>query len=201
MLLGRSRQPARQLLNSRNHRARAGNYSRLARTPATRYGLTMTWVEACHDKSLQNLPYKVELNRQGQIIMSPTRNKHGIFQGRIACCLQTLLPHGEIIVECAIDTAEGTFVADVAWATLERLKVIEDEFSCSVAPQICVEVWSPSNTAEEIAMKRRLYLQKGAVEFWYCDNQGALTFFNCDGPLAQSVLCPEFPRQIENYPV
>jgi Uma2 family endonuclease len=161
----------------------------------------MTWVEACHDKRLQNLPYKVELNRQGQIIMSPTRNKHGFFQSRIVHYLQTLLPHGAIIVECAVDTAEGTYVADVAWAALERWKILEEEYSCSIAPQICVQVWSPSHTAEEMAMKRRLYLEKGAAEFWYCDKKGAMTFFNCEGPLAQSALCPEFPHQIENYPL
>jgi Uma2 family endonuclease len=161
----------------------------------------MTWVEMCHDKRLQNLPYKVELNQQGQIIMSPTRNKHGVFQGRIVRNLQALLPNGEIIVECAIDTGEGTYVADVAWATFERLKAIEDDFSCSIAPQICVEVWSPSNTTPEIAMKRRLCLQKGAAEFWYCDQNGAITFFNNNGPLGKSQLCPTFPQMIENCPV
>jgi Uma2 family endonuclease len=161
----------------------------------------MTWVEMCHDKRLQNLPFKVELNQHGQIIMSPTRNKHGIFQGRIVRNLQALLPDGEIIIECAIDTAEGTYIADVAWATFERLKIIEDEFSCSIAPQICVEVWSPSNTSSEIDMKRRLYLAKGAEEFWYCNKDGTVTFFDSNGPLEKSALCPEFPQRIENYPV
>jgi Uma2 family endonuclease len=102
----------------------------------------MTWLEACHDKSLDNLPYKIELNRQGKIIRSPTRNKHGFYQGEIAYLLRTLLRKGHVLVECAIDTPEGTYVADVAWATKERFKIIEDEFSCSVAPEICVEVWS-----------------------------------------------------------
>lgn len=161
----------------------------------------MTWVDLCHDKRLQNLPYKVELNREGKVIMSPTRNRHGSFQARVIINLQRLLPNGEIIVECAIDTGEGTFVADVGWVTPDRWKILEDEYSCSIAPEICVEVWSPSNTAREIAMKRRLYLQKGAVEFWYCDKNGKVTFFNADGPLAQSALCPEFPHKVENYPV
>jgi Uma2 family endonuclease len=156
----------------------------------------MTWVEACNDKSLQNLPYKVELNRQGKIIMSPTRNKHGFYQGEIAHLLRELLPQGRVIVECAIDTPEGTYVADVVWAGAERYKIIEDEFSCSIAPEICVEVWSPSNTPEEIEMKQRLYLSKGAVEFWHCAANGRLTQFDKSGELAQSKLCPQFPRQI-----
>jgi Uma2 family endonuclease len=156
----------------------------------------MTWVEACHDKSLQNLPYKVELDRRGKIILSPTRNIHGFYQGEIAYLLRTLLPQGHVLVECAIDTPEGTYVADATWASAGLFKIIKSEFSSSVAPEICVEVWSPSNSSEEIEMKRRLYFQKGAIEFWYCDASGQVTFFNPDGALAKSKLCPEFPPRI-----
>lgn len=74
--------------------------------------------------------------------MSPTRNKHGFFQGEIAYLLRKLLSQGHVLVECAVDTEEGTYVADVAWASKERFRIIEPELSCSVAPQICVEVWS-----------------------------------------------------------
>jgi Uma2 family endonuclease len=157
----------------------------------------MTWVEACHDKSLENLPYKIELNRQGKIIMSPTRNKHGFYQGEIAYLLRTLLRKGHVLVECAIDTPEGTYVADVAWATKERFKIIEDEFSCSVAPEICVEVWSQSNSPEEIEMKKRLYFDKGALEFWYCDRNGGMIFFTQKGQLQKSELCSQFPKKVE----
>jgi len=158
----------------------------------------MTWIEACQDRSLQNLPYKVELNRQGKIIMSPIRYEHGFYQTRVAHWLQTLLPEGRATVECAIDTPEGTFVADVTWATLERVKINEERFSCSVAPEICVEVWSMSNTTEELEMKRRLYFQKGALEFWYCDEKGGMTFFTHAGQEQKSKLCPHFPSQIES---
>ena len=156
----------------------------------------MTWVEACNDKSLQNLPYKIELNRQGKIIMSPTRNKHGFYQAEIAHLLRTLLPKGHVMTECAIDTPEGTYVTDTAWAGPKRFKIIEDEFSCSVAPEICVEVWSPSNSPEEIEMKRRLYIERGALEFWYCDQLGHMKFYNREGQLAQSKLCPKFPAKV-----
>ena len=156
----------------------------------------MTWVEACNDKSLQNLPYKIELNRQGKIIMSPTRNKHGFYQGEIAFLLRTMLPHGHVLTECAIDTPEGTYVADVTWASAACFKIIAEEFSCSVAPEICVEVWSPSNSLGELEMKRRLYFEKGAMEFWHCDAFGQLTFFDRSGQIAQSNLCPKFPQKI-----
>src|SRR5882724_1671684 len=123
----------------------------------------MTWQQLCEDKRFANLPFKVELSRTGKIIMSPTRNKHGFFQSQLVILLKKHLPHGETLVECAIDTPEGTIVADASWASRDRFKIIENEFSCSVAPEICVEVWSPSNTTEELALKRQLYLGKGAI--------------------------------------
>jgi hypothetical protein len=158
----------------------------------------MTWIEACNDRTLQNLPYKIELNRHGQIIMSPTRFKHSFYQGKITHLLATLLPDGQVSVECAVDCApEGTFVADVAWVSPGRFKIILDEASCSIAPEICVEVWSPSNSSEEIEMKRRLYLAKGAQEFWYCDAEGDLAYYDATGPMTRSRLCPSFPANID----
>jgi Uma2 family endonuclease len=158
----------------------------------------MTWKEACEDKSLANLPYKVELDRQGKLIMSPTRNKHAFYQGRLAFLLQSLLPHGFSLTECAVETkGEGTIVADVTWASPERFAVIKEELSCSVAPEICVEVWSESNTAQELNRKRRLYLANGALEFWYCDKQGNLTFYDSHGQIPASSLCPNFPASAE----
>ncbi len=157
----------------------------------------MNWQQLCEDKRLADLPYKIELNRQGQIVMSPTRNRHGHYQATIAFLLKKLLPHGEVLTECAVDTPEGTIVADTTWVTPERFKIIADEFSCSVAPEICVEIWSASNTREEIENKRQLYLGKGALEFWYCGQHGAMTFFDKARQLTKSALCPEFPAKVE----
>ena len=156
----------------------------------------MTWLELCNDKRFQDLPYKIELTKAGKIIMSPTRNRHGYFAGRIAKLLTRLISGGEILVECAIETEDATKVADVAWATEATFARIKDEASCSVAPEICVEVISPSNTDEEISRKKELYLQAGAAEVWLCDELGRLTFFTAHGPIAHSNLCPAFPLQV-----
>ena len=157
----------------------------------------MTWIDVCEDKQLQDLPYKIELNRRGQIIMSPTRFKHGYYQTRIALLLQKLLPHGLVTTECAVDTPEGTKVADTTWSSSERFKVNEDAFCCSVAPEICVEVLSPTNDHDEMMIKRDLYFLKGAEEYWLCDELGVMTFFSRSGELARSEMCPEFPVRLE----
>ena len=160
-------------------------------------GTGVTWAEVCDDPRLQNLAYKVEINRHGQLIMSPTRYKHSFFQAEIARLLSKSLPHGRVALETAIDCApEGTCVADVTWASPDRFKVIIEETSCSVAPEICVEVWSPSNSAGELEMKRRLYFGRGALEVWYCDAAGHLTFFDPGGEITQSRLCPKFPGPV-----
>ena len=36
----------------------------------------MKWQEVLEDKSLQDLPYKIELNAWGQIVMSPAKVRH-----------------------------------------------------------------------------------------------------------------------------
>ena len=156
----------------------------------------MNWVQACEDKNLRDLPYKIELNRRGQIIMSPTRFKHGYYQTQIALLLQKFLPQGYVVTECAVETDEGTKVADAAWSSSGRFQVNKNEFSCSIAPEICVEILSPNNDWDEMMGKRDLYFQKGAQEFWLCSEAGGLRFFDPTGELSRSKMCPEFPDQI-----
>ena len=41
--------------------------------------------------------------------------------------------------------------------------------SCSVAPEICVEVLSPSTARADRQVKRRLYQREGVREYWVVD--------------------------------
>ena len=59
--------------------------------------LIMRWEEVCADRQLQDLPFKIELNKWGQIVMSPVKIKHSFYQGRIQRLLQSLLTTGEEI--------------------------------------------------------------------------------------------------------
>ena len=60
------------------------------------------------------------------------------------------------------------------------------------APEICVEVLSPSNSAEDIELKRRLYFEEGAQEIWICGLEGQMKFFSPVGELEASKVCPKF---------
>jgi Uma2 family endonuclease len=156
----------------------------------------MQWQEVCENKSLQDLPFKIELNKWGQIVMSPAKLKHSIYQAIIQNLLKSLIDTGLAFPECAIQTSDGVKVADVVWASDQRMDLIENEETASIAPEICIEIKSASNTKEEMNIKKDLYLEAGAQEFWVCDQNGNITFFNQEGELSQSLLVPNFPHQI-----
>ena len=163
----------------------------------------MNWTEVCEDRTLANLPYKIELDKYGKIIMSPAKKKHSKLQIRIQRLLLKLLRGGEPLPECAVETLEGTKVPDVAWISDARWASMDpNEASCSVAPEICIEILSASNTREEMlgtpekAGKRELYFQSGAVEFWICTESGRISFYDSSGQIRKSKLCPEFPEQL-----
>ena len=89
-----------------------------------------------------------------------------------------------------IHTRMGTKAADVAWAARERFEQIRHEVECFIAPKVCVEVFSPGNTAQEMREKQGLYFEAGAEEVCYCDEDGRLSFFDAEGPLAPFTALP-----------
>ncbi|MEM6784108.1 MAG: Uma2 family endonuclease [Bacteroidota bacterium] len=160
----------------------------------------LTWEALCDDPRyafLHDLPFKIETNRWGQLVMSPHYQRHSSRQTRIALLLQQRLPEGTALVECAVQTDDGVKVADTAWYTAERWAEVADTYATPIAPEICVEVYSQSNTQGEFESKRALYLAAGAEEVWVCDRNGHLTFFDADGPCPQSKRVPDFPTQID----
>lgn len=155
----------------------------------------MNWDEVCADPNLQDLPYKIELNRFGQIVMSPASNWHGALQMRIGSKLIGQLS-GEVISECSIVTEDGVKVADVAWVSPAFSKQHGMTTPFATAPEICVEILSPSNSSEEMTMKRKLYFKAGAKEVWECDQDGVMTFYGQSGVLEQSEIAPDFPKRM-----
>lgn len=156
----------------------------------------MNWQEVCEHPSLKDLPFKIELNEYGQVVMSPVKVYHSAFQGRIGSLLDRLLK-GHVLAECAIATPAGTKVADVAWVSLERFQMIKEEDECSIAPEICVEVISSSNSKREIREKMELYFSRGALECWTCDEHGNMSFHSREGQLEQSAIAPDFPARVD----
>ena len=156
----------------------------------------MTWQEVIEHPSLHDLPFKIELNGDGNIIMSPTSNSHGGRQAQIVLLLTEQLPHGKAGVEIGVETRDNVKVPDVVWFTAEHWRIAESEFACSTAPAICVEVASAGNTARELNTKKALYFEAGAQEVWLCDKFGNMAFFTSAGQAATSPMCPDFPATV-----
>ncbi|QTA81883.1 Putative restriction endonuclease, DUF820 [Desulfonema limicola] len=156
----------------------------------------MKWQQLCNNPNLKDLPFKIELNEQGQIIMSPSRLLHGAYQSEIVKQMAVLLQEGRIITECAIQTPKGTKVADVAWFSSAQWEQVKHEYDSPVSPEICIEILSPGNSKYEMQMKKRLYFAGGAKEVWICDETGSLNFYGKKGRLGKSRLIPGFPEQI-----
>lgn len=156
----------------------------------------LQWADVLKDKSLQNLSYKIELDGMGRIVMTPASNRHALYQGEIGGLLKQLVHGGQVLTECSIATIDGVKVADVAWASTTFVKKHRNETPFPAAPEICVEVTSPSNSRREIEEKITEYLAKGAREVWVCDAKGNLAFHDHNGAMKKSKLAPRFPSKL-----
>ena len=151
----------------------------------------MEWSEVINDPILQDLPFKIELNKFGNILMSPASNSHGRTQMKIGTNLTQMLPNGEVISECSIQTSEGVKVADVVWASDEFINTYAYETPYPKAPEICIEIVSPSNSKAEITEKVQLYLAKGAQEVWIVYDNGNIDTFTHTGKIKKSNFAAE----------
>lgn len=160
---------------------------------------TTAWHRVLNDPQLRELPYKVETNEHGQIVLRPHKLQHGLLQSRITDLLRDhLQADGARAVEFAVETRKGVKVPDVVWISEDRLARIPDDAEASpVVPDLVVEVLSESNTESEIAEKRRLYFDEGAWEVWTCGPDGTLSFYDADGARDGSALVPSFPSTVD----
>jgi len=146
----------------------------------------MEWAEVINNPLLKDLPFKIELNKWGKILMSPASNNHGRWQFKVGKLLDEKKGSGEVITECSIKTPEGVKVADVAWVSDEFIAQHGFDTPYNSAPEICVEIVSPSNSAAEMYEKIALYLAQGAKEVWLCDQGGEISYFSADGKISPS---------------
>ncbi|MBC6418357.1 MAG: Uma2 family endonuclease [Prochloron sp. SP5CPC1] len=154
----------------------------------------MKWQEVIEHPSLQDLPFKIELNEHGKIEMSPASNRHGRLQGIIYSLLGQY--PGELYLECSINTSKGVKVADVAWCSPDFFNQYGEITPLPASPEIWIEILSPSNSQGEMKEKISLYLAQGAQEVWLCDNEGNIEFHTSEGVSSKSLLLHDFPKNI-----
>lgn len=187
----------RQLLTL-PYKIEADDEGHLVMTPLQEPGLTFEELVTTHPILPNDLAWKVETNVRNQIVMSPPpKDDHNRFGREILYLLDRLMQKGRSFYETGIETENGTRVPDVGWISLELSRANRRRAIFSVAPEICVEIISLWNTRREIDEKKQLYFLAGAKEVWRCEMDGKMNFFDADGALPKSRLCPKFPARIE----
>ena len=154
------------------------------------------WMRILDDPDLAKIEGRFETDRHGHILMSPPPGyQHASRQFEIGWQLRKRLG-GKVRTECPLSTSDGVKAIDVAWLSDLRESAALSGQLLVHAPEICVEVLSPSNTPAEMAEKAALYFDAGADEVWLCEPDGTMRFHTPAGPVERSSLCPDFPASI-----
>jgi len=112
----------------------------------------------------------------GEVHVTPAPNtRHQFILRRLVASLERHLaqnPTGEFAF-APLDvllTADIVLQPDLIFVSAARLEILGDDF-VSGAPDIVVEVLSPSTSAHDRATKIPLYAQAGVPEIWFIDPQ------------------------------
>lgn len=146
----------------------------------------MEWTDVIENPLLNDLPFKIELNKWGKIVMSPIDNQHGQLKAKMGFVLAEKNNGGKVIINCSIKTTDGVKVADVAWASDAFIAGRGFETPYSIAPEICLEVMRPSDSMAEMQERMQLYFNQGAREVWLCNQQGEISYYSSVGKTGTS---------------
>ncbi len=125
-----------------------------------------------------NLPFPWETNARGQIIMTPHGYRHCFRTCQLGRIFASIAPGWHCGYQLGIFTADGLKGPDVTLASHEyHARHINDTGYVTEAPEICIEVMSPSNSWQEMQDKMPLYFAVGAQEIWIVDVEGKVFFF------------------------
>ncbi len=112
---------------------------------------------------------RIEL-RHGEVVkVPPPTMRHARIQQRTMLALHRLIGHaGYVSIEVAFRPLPEYEVwsADIAFVSAPRDKATGGDEWLSGAPDIVVEVLSPSNTQLEMDERRDICLENGSVQFW-----------------------------------
>jgi Uma2 family endonuclease len=122
----------------------------------------------------ENGPFYYEL-RRGELVQVARPNwEHASIQRQIRRLLERALDATGVVDSEFAFRALPEYelrVADVAYVVRERAVSIKKNDNLHGAPDLVIEVLSPSNTAREIQEKADLCLANGCRQFWVVDSR------------------------------
>src|SRR5580658_4135661 len=115
--------------------------------------------------------FAYELQHGEVVPMTRPRAAHWDLQMRLMDLLRNLLPNYVIGIELPFRAVPqfDLRAADVAAITRARYAAIDPEDNLHGAPDLVIEVKSPSNTPRKLQEFASLCLANGAIEFWIVD--------------------------------
>jgi Uma2 family endonuclease len=147
--------------------------------------LVRRWQELAADP---DTPDYYELNEYGEVIMSPrpTNDQQRALSAIMMSLQRQLGP--DAVAEISVMTDRGIRVPDFVWMPQARWEQVKGKTPLPLVPDLCVDVLSPGNTREEIAMKSAAYLRGGAKEVLVLGLRGEIELFGPEGKRTASAL-------------
>lgn len=159
--------------------------SEVIEAPLSTDELAVRYRELCEDPRFSNVPGKIELDLWGRVVMSPASTYHAQVQG--ALCQRLAVLGGVAFIEAPVLTPAGLFAPDLAWASAQFMDEHRGESPLAAAPELCIEIVSPSNSRKELLEKTEAYLSAGATEVWIVYPQSRrCEFYSKEGLLPRS---------------
>ena len=116
---------------------------------------------------------KYELNQGELVVMPPPGRTHARIGARIHGTLFLFVNEhrlGEVYTEAGYVLSREPEITvrqpDVSFLSRDRLQAMPDGTHFGGAPDLAIEVISPSNTAEDLEIKIKQYLAAGSKEVW-----------------------------------
>jgi Uma2 family endonuclease len=113
-----------------------------------------------------------ELHHGEVVEVAPPKHGHKLRQRRLRLKLESVAGDSGIIeTELAYRPTPDYeyWVADVAFVSHPRWETISEDGCLEGAPELVIDVLSPSNTSAQMKAKRKLCLENGSREFWEVD--------------------------------
>jgi len=111
--------------------------------------------------------------RHGELVeVPPPVHRHVWLQYQIRRLLEAHAPEGDIVREempFRLMPDDEYWVVDVAYMTRTTWDRIDPGGYLNCAPELVVEVLSPSNTATEMNDRKMTFFKSGCKEFWLVD--------------------------------
>jgi Uma2 family endonuclease len=120
----------------------------------------------------------VELVKGEMVNVSPTGHLHGRVENNIAFALETFVRQrrlGRVLTgEVGIYTGRNpdtTRAADVAYISNERMRQVKSPSYLDIAPELIVEILSPTDQWGQVVQKLQEYFAIGVQAVWVADPQ------------------------------